>query len=154
MVPLPVMSKDPQKKNPRGRPRLDGRPAGSVPKAAKPTKRHKTVSTDPTVAPAIKRGRGRPRKLHHILVVATENSGVEDDIVASQTASRTSPEQLDKLDFEADQSKEEPVHSSTARTVELERQGKLSIFWKYFPEEIQGPEKSVEQEECVHLSQI
>ena len=151
MVPLPVMAEEPKKKNPRGRPRLDGRPAGSVPKVATPTKRYRTVSTDATVAPETKRGRGRPRKVRP----TSENSGVEDNIVVvSQTAPRASPEQLDKLDIETNQSKEEPVRPSAAQTAELERQGKLSIFWRYFPEETQDSEKSAEQEEYVDLGQI
>jgi len=151
MVPLPKMPEEPKKKKPRGRPRLDGRPAGSVPKVAKPTKRHRTVSTDPTVAPETKRGRGRPRKVPS----TSEHSGVEDNIVVvSQTAPQTSLEQLDKLDIEANQRNEQPVRTSAEQTAEFERQGKLSIFWRYFPEETQDSEKSAEQEEYVDLSQI
>ncbi|KAI2476492.1 hypothetical protein Ptr902_12126 [Pyrenophora tritici-repentis] len=146
MSPTPPKAEEPPQKRPRGRPRKDGRPAGSVPKVAKPANHPYTNLAHPIDGSVIKRGRGRPRKVPLVLTVPAQGNGIDDNTtVAPDASSRTpqkqqkmsdQPKRLEELDVSTDQSEETPKQFCLSQTGGSGQGQKCENFWTT---EYEGP---------------
>lgn len=162
MSPTPPKAEEPPQKRPRGRPRKDGRPAGSVPKVAKPANHPYTNLAHPIDGSVIKRGRGRRRKVPLVLTVPAQGNGIDDNTtVAPDASSRTpqkqqkmsdQPKRLEELDVSTDQSKETPKQFCLSQTGGSGQGQKCENFWTT---EYEGPNDLkmmyVEQASCRYL---
>ena len=119
MVPISVSFEEPKKKNPRGRPRKDGRAAGSVPRVEKPL---------------IKLPRGRPRKIQR----TSSNLASDGDVTTTQKSIGHVNDNI--------QDEEEQAEFDDPDIDERVRTGQCSLFWENFPIKMEeDPEKLARQ---------